>query len=73
MFGKIKDPVCGVKVKKNTQYRYSLNGKIFYFDSAACRETFKHDPQKFLGKDKEKKGLIKRLSEASDGRPKTCH
>ena len=74
MFGKVKDPVCGVKVKKTTQYRCSLNGKTFYFDSAACRQTFTNDSQRFLGGgDRKKKGLIARLAEASDGQPKTCH
>ncbi len=53
--------VCGVKVKKSTQYRCSLNGKTFYFHGAACRQTFKDE------------GLIARLAEASDGQPKTCH
>ncbi len=73
MFGKVKDPVCGVKVKKDTQYTCNLNGKTFYFDSAACRQTFTNDPQRFLGGHRKRKGLIVRLAEASDGQPKTCH
>lgn len=72
MFGKVKDPVCKAKVKKSTSYRYTLNGRTFYFDSAACRETFKNDPQKFLGKGK-KRSFMEKLSKVSDGRPKTCH
>jgi YHS domain-containing protein len=71
MLGKVRDPVCRVKVKRSTQYRCNLNGKTFYFDSAACRQTFTNDPQRFLGR--ERKGLIGRLAEASDGQPKTCH
>ncbi len=71
MFGKAKDPVCGVKAKKTTEYRCSLNGKTFYFDSAACRQTFTDNPQRFLGGDR--KGLIATLAEASDGQPKRCH
>ena len=71
MFGKVKDPVCGVKVKKTTEFRCSSNGKTFYFDSAACRQTLINDPQRFLGGDR--KGLIARLAETSDGQPKTCH
>ena len=64
--------VCGIKVKKSTQYRCSLNGKTFYFRGAACRQTFKDDLPKFMGRQK-KKGLIAQLAEASDGQPKTCH
>ena len=64
--------VCGVKVKKSTQYRCSLNGKTFYFHGAACRQTFKDNSQRFMG-GKEKKRLIARLAEASNGQPKTCH
>jgi YHS domain-containing protein len=72
MFGKVKDPVCGVRVKKSTQYTCSLNGKTFYFDSAACKTTFKEDPHRFL-RGKKKKSFLETLTEASDGRPKTCH
>ena len=71
MFGKVKDPVCGIKVKKTTQYSCSSNGKTFYFDSAACRQTFQDDPGRFVGG--KKKGLITTLAEASDGQPKRCH
>jgi len=72
MFGKVKDPVCGIKVRKSTQYRCNLNGKTFYFHGAACRQAFKDNSQRFMG-GKEKKGLIAKLAEASDGQPKTCH
>lgn len=71
MWGKVKDPVCGVKIEKTSPYRYKLDGKTFYFDSAACRQTFKDDPQRFVG-DMKKKSLIQKLSEESDGKPKKC-
>lgn len=73
MFGKVKDPVCGAKVRKTTQYRYNSNGKTFYFDSAACRETFRNGFQALLREGRKKKGLMAKLAEASDGKPKTCH
>ncbi len=72
MLGRVKDPVCGVRVKKSTRYRCNLRSKTFYFHGAACRQTFKDNPQRFVGGQK-KKGLIARLAEASDGQPKTCH
>lgn len=72
MWSSAKDPVCGVRVKKTTPYWYKLNGKTFYFDSIACRQTFKDNPQSFLGGGR-KEGFIQKLSEESDGRRKTCH
>ncbi len=72
MFGKVRDPVCGVRVKKSTPYRYNLQGKTFYFHGGACRQTFKNDPERFIG-GKRKKGLLATLAEGSDGQPKTCH
>jgi len=71
MLGKPRDPVCGAKVTRSTRYRYSLKGKVFFFDSAACRQTFLHEPERFLGR--RKKGLIESLAEESDGQPKSCH
>lgn len=72
MWGKAKDPICGVRVKKTTPYSYELNGKTFYFDSAACRQTFIDDSKSFLGGGR-KEGFIQKLSETSDGKRKTCH
>jgi len=72
MWGKAKDPICGVRVKKTTPYSYELNGKTFYFDSAACRQTFINDSESFMGGGR-KEGFIQKLSEASDGKRKTCH
>lgn len=69
MWGRAKDPVCGVRVRKTTPYWYKQNGKTFYFDSSACRQTF---IERFLG-DGIKKGFLQKLSEASDGQRKTCH
>lgn len=72
MWGIARDPVCGVRVKKTTPYWYRLNGKTFYFDSSACRQTFKDSPESFL-EDKIKKGFLQKLAERSDGQRKTCH
>jgi len=72
VFGKVRDPVCGVKVTKNTPYRHNLQGKTFYFHGAACRQTFKNNPKMFI-EGKKRKGLMATLAEASDGQPKKCH
>ncbi|MEE9192771.1 MAG: YHS domain-containing protein [Candidatus Aerophobetes bacterium] len=71
MFGRTRDPVCRLKVKKSTPYRFNLQGRTFYFHGSACRQTFQDDPGRFVGG--KKKGLITTLAEASDGQPKTCH
>ena len=73
MFFTARDPVCRVRVRKGTPHRSSFDGKIFYFDSKACRATFESDPKRFLGKGKSRKGLVEKLAEVSDGRPKSCH
>jgi Cu+-exporting ATPase len=68
MFGK-KDPVCGVKVKKSTEFKAEYNGKTYYFDSEACMATFKAGPEAFLKK-KSRGGLFKPPSQEI---PKCCH
>lgn len=72
MFGRVRDPVCGAKVKKTTQHRSQWNGQQFYFDCAACKTTFEQDPGRYVS-GREKKGFLGKLSEASDGLPKSCH
>jgi len=71
MLGTTKDPVCKVKVKKSTPYKLVYNSRVFYFDCAACRATFKGDPHRFIG-GKKKKSFFENLAEVSDGRPKSC-
>ncbi|MGM0366898.1 MAG: YHS domain-containing protein [Actinomycetota bacterium] len=72
MWGRARDPVCKVKVGKKTPYRHKLNGRTYYFDSAACRQTFKENPQSFIGGGVNK-NFIQELSSSSDGKRKTCH
>ncbi len=72
MFRTKRDPVCGAKIGKNTPYRYSFRRRTFYFHGDACRQTFKNNPEGFIG-GKKRKGLITTLAEASDGQPKKCH
>lgn len=71
MFGTTKDPVCKAKVKKSTPYKLAYDSRVFYFDSAACKETFEENPHRFL-RGKKKKSFLESLAEASDGRPKSC-
>ena len=56
MFGKVKDPVCGMKVSKKTAPATSQHmDKTFYFCSGTCKEKFDQDPLKYI-EIEEKKG-----------------
>jgi len=72
MFGRARDPVCGVKVKKSTVYKSFWNGRWYYFDSAACKATFEENRERYVGGSKGK-GFLNRLAEAGDQVPKSCH
>lgn len=42
------DLVCGLKVDLSESYDFKYNGKIYYFHSYDCRESFKMNPKKFI-------------------------
>jgi YHS domain-containing protein len=42
------DLVCGLKVNLEESYDWKYDGKIYYFHSKSCRETFKMSPEKFI-------------------------
>lgn len=67
-----RDPVCGIKVGKNTEYILKYNGKAYYFDSQACRETFRECPHRFLKKSAMAE-FVNWLVKGSKGIPKSCH
>lgn len=47
-----KDPVCGMTVKKASAAATSeYNGKIYYFCSPGCKESFLKDPEKYVQKE----------------------
>ncbi len=51
MFGKAKDLVCGMKVKKSQAAAVSeYNGKKYYFCAEACKEKFDKEPEKYIAK-----------------------
>ncbi len=43
------DPVSGRKVKKSEAVIYSYRGKAYYFESRETLETFRNNPEAFLG------------------------
>jgi Cu+-exporting ATPase len=43
------DPVCGMKVRRETaKHRFEYNGQEYLFCGARCRERFQADPENFL-------------------------
>jgi uncharacterized membrane protein YraQ (UPF0718 family)/YHS domain-containing protein len=44
-----RDPVCGMTVDRSkSPYRSEWNGKTVYFCSAACKERFDDDPERYV-------------------------
>ena len=65
------DPVCGMKVKRETaKHRFEYRGHEYLFCSARCRERFQADPESFL----EPKADAPKRPEiaAADGATYTC-
>jgi len=53
MFGKEKDPVCGMSVKKDKAIAISeYKGKKYYFCAVSCKEKFDKEPEKYVKLDK---------------------
>lgn len=65
-----KDPVCGARVLPEKAFTLEHNGHIYYFDSEACRESFRSNPTQFI---KKRKNFLKKLGEANKDVPKSCH
>ena len=52
MSEKVKDPVCGMEIEKETAVgSVEHMGKIFYFCSNACKDKFEKDPMQYMNKD----------------------
>jgi Cu+-exporting ATPase len=68
------DPVCGMKVKRETaKHRFEYKGQEYLFCGARCRERFQVDPENFL-KPKPEQALPapKRQTPAAAGTIYTC-
>ena len=49
MFGKAKDLVCGMTVKKSKAAAESeYKGKKYYFCAVGCKEKFDKEPEKYI-------------------------
>lgn len=46
---KAVDPVCGMKVDKETvEHKMDYKGETYYFCAAGCKEAFEEEPEKYL-------------------------
>lgn len=53
----MKDPVCGMTVKKKETVITSEHmGQTFYFCSLACKESFDREPMKYVKGESMEKG-----------------
>jgi len=46
-FSKQIDPVCKMKVDKNTPYRSEYSGKMYYFCALNCKNNFDKNPGRY--------------------------
>ncbi|NPE29981.1 YHS domain-containing protein [Methanococcoides sp. SA1] len=45
----VKDPVCGMKIDKNTaKFKSEYKGENYYFCSLSCKNKFDEDPDKYI-------------------------
>jgi len=49
----LHDPVCGMSVTTDSEYRHTHNGDQFYFCSSGCHDKFTSDPEKYVHQEKE--------------------
>jgi Cu+-exporting ATPase len=52
---KVKDVVCGMAISpEDTAAKMDYQGKTYYFCSAACRDKFMAEPEKYAANDFER-------------------
>ena len=45
---RVTDPVCGMAVDPATAIRINVDGRVFSFCEAACADTFREDPLRWI-------------------------
>lgn len=57
-FGKVKDPVCGMKIKKKeAAATLEHEGETYYFCAEGCKEKFAENPEKYLSSEHEAESM----------------
>lgn len=44
---KMKDPVCLMEVDEKAKFKSNYKGRVFYFCSAACKQSFDKKPENY--------------------------
>lgn len=44
---KFRDPVCGMEVAENTQWKIEHQNNVYYFCSESCLKEFQANPEKY--------------------------
>ena len=42
------DPVCGMEVGEETEFKVEYDGKVYYFCSPHCKAQFEANPEKYI-------------------------
>ena len=42
------DPVCGMEVGEETEFKVEYGGKVYYFCSPHCKAQFEANPEKYV-------------------------
>jgi len=45
------DPVCGMEVGEETEFKVEYDGKVYYFCSPHCKAQFEANPEKYIKKE----------------------
>ncbi len=46
-FSKPIDPICNMKVSKDSEYKSEYKNKIYYFCALNCKQTFDKNPEEY--------------------------
>ncbi len=42
------DPVCNMEINEKSKFKSSYNGKVYFFCSASCKQSFEKEPDKYV-------------------------
>lgn len=45
----VTDPVCGMRIAPDAEIQFEHRGVIYRFCDKACAETFRDDPERWVG------------------------
>jgi YHS domain-containing protein len=42
------DPVCNMEINEKSEFKSNYGGKVYFFCSASCKQSFDKKPDKYL-------------------------